>query len=130
PNEKNVQRAAAAALAKSSGPRSGDALADVIPAPGPAAARPSIYIFDTAGRQEINERLIQELKELKEFLEPQETFIVVGAANWNEVSAHDARKAEQNYYDASPHPRRKQPEANGSDRTFDHKRRADAPRHS
>ena len=80
PNEKNVQRAAAAALAESSGPRSGDALADVIPAPGPAGARPSIYIFDTAGRQEINQPLIQELKELKEFLQPQEILLVVDAA--------------------------------------------------
>src|SRR5213594_4025453 len=63
PNEKNVQRAAAAALAESSGRRSGDALADVTPTPGPAGARrPSIYIFDTAGRQEINQPLIQELK--------------------------------------------------------------------
>ena len=80
PNEKNVQRAAAAVLAQSSGPRSGDALADVIPAPGPAGASPSIYIFDTAGRQEINQPLIQELKELKEFLQPQETLLVVDAA--------------------------------------------------
>src|SRR2546426_1908414 len=51
PNEKNVQRVAAAALAESSGPRSGGALADVIPAPGPAGGRPSLYIFDTAGRE-------------------------------------------------------------------------------
>jgi signal recognition particle subunit SRP54 len=80
PGEKNVQRAAAAALAESSRPRSGDALADVIPAPGPAGARPSIYIFDTAGRQEINQPLIQELKELKEFLQPQEILLVVDAA--------------------------------------------------
>ena len=80
PNEKNVQRAAAAALAESSGPRSGDALADVTPTPGTAGARPSIYIFDTAGRQEINVPLIQELKELKEFLQPQETLLVVDAA--------------------------------------------------
>jgi signal recognition particle subunit SRP54 len=78
--EKNVRRAAAAALAESSGPRSGDALAAVIPAPGSAGARPSIYIFDTAGRQEINQPLIQELKELKEFLQPQETLLVVDAA--------------------------------------------------
>ncbi len=80
PNEKNVQRAAAAALAESSGRRPGDALADVTPTPGTAGARPSIYIFDTAGRQEINVPLIQELKELKEFLQPQETLLVVDAA--------------------------------------------------
>jgi signal recognition particle subunit SRP54 len=78
--EKNVQRAAAAALAESSGRRSGDALADVTFVPGLAGDRPSIYIFDTAGRQEINQPLIQELKELKEFLQPQETLLVVDAA--------------------------------------------------
>jgi signal recognition particle subunit SRP54 len=32
-----------------------------------------VEIFDTAGRQEIDETLIQELKRLKEFLNPQET---------------------------------------------------------
>ena len=63
PSEKNVQRAAAAAV--------GSAL--------PSGAR-SIYIFDTAGRQEIDEALIQELKKLKEFLQPQETLLVVDAA--------------------------------------------------
>jgi len=80
PSEKNVQRAAAAALAKSSGPRWGDALADGIAAPRPVGDRPSICIFDTAGRQEINQPLIQELKELKEFLQPQEILLVVDAA--------------------------------------------------
>src|SRR5439155_1519710 len=40
----------------------------------------NVYIFDTAGRQEINEPLIQELKELKEFLDQQETLLVVDAA--------------------------------------------------
>jgi signal recognition particle subunit SRP54 len=39
-----------------------------------------VEIFDTAGRHEIDEALIQELKELKEFLEPQETLLVVDAA--------------------------------------------------
>jgi signal recognition particle subunit SRP54 len=63
PNEKNVQRAAAAALGKARPP-----------------GAPNIHIFDTAGRQEIDEALIQELKELKEFLEPQETLLVVDAA--------------------------------------------------
>jgi signal recognition particle subunit SRP54 len=62
-NEKNVQRAAAAAVATAS-----------------TSGAPSIYIFDTAGRQEINEPLIQELKELKEFLQPEETLLVVDAA--------------------------------------------------
>ena len=61
PNEKNVQRVAAAALAQDR--QSG-----------------SIDIFDTAGRQEIDESLIQELKALKDFLQPQETLLVVDAA--------------------------------------------------
>jgi signal recognition particle subunit SRP54 len=63
PSEKNVQRAAAAALDRTRPP-----------------GAPNIHIFDTAGRQEIDEALIQELKELKEFLEPQETLLVVDAA--------------------------------------------------
>ena len=61
--EKNVQRAAAAAVRRAR-PR----------------GAPTIYIFDTAGRQEIDQALIQELKELKEFLQPQETLLVVDAA--------------------------------------------------
>jgi len=61
PNEKNVQRVAAAALAQDR--QSG-----------------SIDIFDTAGRQEIDGALIQELKALKDFLQPQETLLVVDAA--------------------------------------------------
>ncbi|MFZ0918036.1 MAG: signal recognition particle protein [Candidatus Udaeobacter sp.] len=63
PNEKNVQRVAAAALGRARPP-----------------GAPTTYIFDTAGRQEINQPLIQELKELKEFLQPQETLLVVDAA--------------------------------------------------
>jgi signal recognition particle subunit SRP54 len=39
-----------------------------------------IDIFDTAGRQEIDEPLINELKDLKDFLQPQETLLVVDAA--------------------------------------------------
>jgi signal recognition particle subunit SRP54 len=64
PNEKNVQRAAAAALGS------------------PAFAEPTVgqIIFDTAGRQEIDAALIEELKHLKEFLQPQETLLVVDAA--------------------------------------------------
>ncbi|HEX4652690.1 MAG TPA: signal recognition particle protein [Candidatus Udaeobacter sp.] len=61
--ETNVQRAATAAL---DGMKQPDAR--------------SIYIFDTAGRQEIDQALIQELKQLKEFLQPQETLLVVDAA--------------------------------------------------
>ena len=60
-----MRRVAAAALAR---------------APGLAGARPSISIFDTAGRQEIDEALMRELKDLKEFLQPQETLLVVDAA--------------------------------------------------
>jgi signal recognition particle subunit SRP54 len=62
-NEKNVQRAAGAAVANAATP-----------------GGPNVYIFDTAGRQEINEPLIQELKELKQFLAPKETLLVVDAA--------------------------------------------------
>jgi len=60
PGEGDVQRAAAAALH------------DEKPT--------EIDIFDTAGRQELDESLIQELKELKNFLEPQEILLVVDAA--------------------------------------------------
>jgi signal recognition particle subunit SRP54 len=61
--ERNVHRIAAAAIGAEE--RSG--------------AR-SIHIFDTAGRQEIDETLMHELKDLKEFLQPQETLLVVDAA--------------------------------------------------
>jgi signal recognition particle subunit SRP54 len=40
----------------------------------------NIDIFDTAGRQEIDQELIEELKRLKEFLKPQEVLLVVDAA--------------------------------------------------
>ena len=62
PNEKNVQRAAAAALEWQD------------------QQEANIDIFDTAGRQEIDQALIQELKVLKDFLQPQETLLVVDAA--------------------------------------------------
>ena len=62
PNEKNVERAAAAALEWKD--RQGA----------------NIDIFDTAGRQEIDERLIAELKSLKDFLQPREILLVVDAA--------------------------------------------------
>jgi signal recognition particle subunit SRP54 len=61
--EKNVERAAADASGKAR-----------------SAGSPVIEIFDTAGRQEIDDALIRELKELKEFLEPEETLLVVDAA--------------------------------------------------
>src|ERR1700726_2286672 len=62
PDEKNVERAAAAALEWQD--RSGA----------------KIDIFDTAGRQEIDERLLNELKQLKDFLQPREILLVVDAA--------------------------------------------------
>src|ERR1700730_12693306 len=63
PGEKNVQRAAADTSARARLP-----------------GAPVVEIFDTAGRQEIDDALIQELKKLKEFLDPQETLLVVDAA--------------------------------------------------
>jgi signal recognition particle subunit SRP54 len=64
PSEKNVRRAAAAALES----------------PAFAEATSGQAIFDTAGRQEIDAGLIEELKELKALLQPQETLLVVDAA--------------------------------------------------
>ena len=61
-DEKDVQRAATAALEwheKAGG---------------------NIDIFDTAGRQEVDVALIEELAQLKRFLQPQETLLVVDAA--------------------------------------------------
>src|SRR2546430_7486713 len=61
-DEKNVQRAATSALEwheKAGG---------------------NIDIFDTAGRQEVDVALIEELQQLKRFLQPQETLLVVDAA--------------------------------------------------
>ena len=62
PNEKNVQRAAAAALEWH------------------GRAGGNIDIFDTAGRQEIDVALIEELQQLKRLLQPQEILLVVDAA--------------------------------------------------
>jgi len=59
--EKSVQRAAAAALEMEE-------------------IKTRQAIFDTAGRQEIDAALIQELKELKDLLQPQEILLVVDAA--------------------------------------------------
>ena len=72
-NEKNVQRAAAAALEWQD------------------REAANIDIFDTAGRQEIDEPLLEELKALKELLQPQETLLVVDAATGQQavsVAAH------------------------------------------
>ena len=63
PGEKNVQRVAAATLDRAALP-----------------SAPMVQIFDTAGRQEIDEALMDELKALKEFLQPQEILLVVDAA--------------------------------------------------
>jgi signal recognition particle subunit SRP54 len=62
PSEKNVQRAAAAALEQQD------------------RQEPKIDIFDTAGRQEVDEPLLEELKALKDFLKPQEILLVVDSA--------------------------------------------------
>jgi signal recognition particle subunit SRP54 len=59
-NEKDVTRAAAASLQWI-----GDA---------------DVEIFDTAGRQEIDQPLIEELKRLRDFLQPQEILLVADAA--------------------------------------------------
>jgi signal recognition particle subunit SRP54 len=40
----------------------------------------NVQIFDTAGRQEIDEVLVRELKRLKEFLQPQEVLLVADSA--------------------------------------------------
>jgi signal recognition particle subunit SRP54 len=71
--EKNVQGVAAAALGRARPPASAEATAGK---PG----GPIVQIFDTAGRQEIDEALMNELKELKEFLQPEEILLVVDAA--------------------------------------------------
>jgi signal recognition particle subunit SRP54 len=72
PEEKDVLRAAAVALEADGGRSAGDA--------GFAGTRPSIDIFDTAGRQEIDQPLIEELRRLRNFLQPQEILLVADAA--------------------------------------------------
>jgi len=62
PNEKNLQRSAAASLDWA------------------ARQNGNVQIFDTAGRQEIDTALIEEIKQLKEFLQPQEVLLVADAA--------------------------------------------------
>src|SRR5205085_2530573 len=62
PEEKNVRRSAAAALDWA------------------AQQNGNVQIFDTAGRQEIDEALIAEIKELRAFLNPQEVLLVADAA--------------------------------------------------
>src|SRR6266403_547066 len=77
PNEKDILRAAAAAVAAVAG------RGNIEDSTAPAAASDRGYnidIFDTAGRQEIDQPLIEELKRLKRFLQPQEALLVVDAA--------------------------------------------------
>ncbi|CAN5435687.1 signal recognition particle protein [soil metagenome] len=62
PNEKDVKRAAAASLDWA------------------AEQTGNVQIFDTAGRQEIDAVLIEEIKQLKELLKPQEVLLVADAA--------------------------------------------------
>jgi signal recognition particle subunit SRP54 len=77
PNEKDILRAAAAAVAAVAG------RGNIEDSTGPAPASDRGYnidIFDTAGRQEIDQPLIEELKRLREFLQPQEILLVADAA--------------------------------------------------
>src|SRR6478672_6920217 len=62
PNEKDVRRAATLSL-DWAGQQNGN-----------------VQIFDTAGRQEIDQVLIEEIKALREFLQPQEVLLVADAA--------------------------------------------------
>ena len=76
-NEKDILRAAAAAVAVVAG------RGNIEDSTGPAAASDRGYnidIFDTAGRQEIDQPLVEELKRLREFLQPQEILLVADAA--------------------------------------------------
>lgn len=55
----------------------------------------NVQIFDTAGRQEIDEPLVQELKRVREFLSPQEVLLVADAATGQQAVSvathfHDA----------------------------------------
>src|SRR5215831_19209201 len=80
PGEKSVQRVAAAAVAQLGQGSSSDAALDAAAMPALMGDRPSISIFDTAGRQEIDEALMNELKALKELLRPHEILLVADAA--------------------------------------------------
>ncbi len=62
PNEKDVTRSAKASLAWAE------------------QQNGNVQIFDTAGRQEVDTALIEEIKQLKEFLQPQEVLLVADAA--------------------------------------------------
>jgi signal recognition particle subunit SRP54 len=69
--EKDILRAAAVAI---DGTRSGSDLKRGGGSPV------SVDIFDTAGRQEIDQPLVEELKRLRDFLRPQEILLVADAA--------------------------------------------------
>jgi signal recognition particle subunit SRP54 len=71
PDEKDVLRAAGLAI------DAGRSSHDIDAAAG---ARLSVDIFDTAGRQEIDQPLVEELKRLRDFLRPQEILLVADAA--------------------------------------------------
>jgi signal recognition particle subunit SRP54 len=62
PNEKDVRRAAAASIDWAQ------------------QQNGNVQIFDTAGRQEIDTALIEEIKQLRDFLQPQEVLLVADAA--------------------------------------------------
>ncbi len=70
-NEKDVLRAAAAATNGGASSRERAAAGD---------RGYSVDIYDTAGRQEIDQPLIEELKRLRDFLQPQEILLVADAA--------------------------------------------------
>ena len=88
PNEKDVLRAAAEAVGAF--PDAGGSPVAAVVGRGnlettdkTAAAGDrgySIDIFDTAGRQEIDKPLVEELKRLRDFLQPQEILLVADAA--------------------------------------------------
>src|SRR5207237_483698 len=85
PNEKDVLRAAVAAVA-------GRGSIENVDRQAAADDRSeSIDIFDTAGRQEIDQPLIEELKRLRELLPPQEILAVVETA----AEAVDEEEAER-----------------------------------
>ena len=88
PNERDVLRAAAGAIAAVTNAREAGAAAvascDTVETPDRTAAASarsySVDIFDTAGRQEIDKPLVEELKRLRDFLQPQEILLVADAA--------------------------------------------------
>ena len=77
PNEKDILRAAAAAVAAVVGRGNIEKVDRQVAASDRGY---DIDIFDTAGRQEIDQPLIEELKRLREFLLPQEILLVADAA--------------------------------------------------